>query len=164
MTQTIGQPVPEIPQAPVPQFEAPKPGRSQEMAMRLAGCLLTAGDPQSPNVTLEALITDVGGFRKNGQNTGAGQDPNSYSHEDAKTQLKPMLRDETTKVGHSVERRPVTSSDHSDLKGTTNREDALARTVSGDRARSGLGLRKRAARRLVRHATKGVGSSPYSKR
>lgn len=133
--------------------------------MRFAGRLLTAGDPSDPNVTLEALLTDVGGFEQNGENARLGQDPNAYRHSGAETHVVGLRGDETTNRNHSFERRPVTAADHDDLSGTTNRDAAIGRTINGHRAsgQAANTIRGRVARRLVKHATKGVGTQPYTK-
>lgn len=156
---------PSQPETNTPRFEAPQPTGRQLAAMNLVGRLLTAGDPKDPNITLDALVTELGGFELVEKSvTVLGGAAPSFTHKDAESHMVSKLTDETS-TGHGSARAPKTSNDFSDSSGTTSRDSAISRSISGQResGKKAGTVRGKTARRLAQYATKGVGHQPYTK-
>ncbi len=149
------------PQSPeIPRFEAPEPSRMQRLSMAAAGRLLGAGKNADPLVTTELLVTQVGGYQEVKPKVPGLESPAKYTHNDARPVPVAAAQDETTKKSYTM--AYSTASEFDDARGK-HLESAMASTVSRQRAtgkKAGT-LRGKAARRLVGHATKGVGLSAH---
>lgn len=136
-----------------PQFELPQPGRLRKVAMKAAGLLLKETSPEG---TLERLATDVGGY------DSTEVEGRKVFRADVDMVAAPTLQDETTKSRYELKYR--SGMDYGDATGLDLRS-AATRTVAGHRKGGKLAgsVKGRAARRLTRYATKGVGVDGFIK-
>lgn len=134
-----------------PRYESPKPTRSQRLAMKAAGVLLRR---KSPDATLKRLAEEVGGYK------ASEKDSDSYVHDGVKRVITMSKWDETAPSRPMQKYR--SGADFTDAQGA-ELSWAVDRTVSNERQTGKLAgtTRGRAAKALVKHATKRVGTRAH---
>lgn len=146
-----------------PRFEAPKPKRSQEIALGLAGRALGLGKNASAGTVFEAVATDVGGYQPVESMEDEGT--TRYRHPAAERTTWRGAPDETVDSATNSVSGYANTRELADHTGNTHLDSATVFTARGDRRtgeKAGT-IRGRVAAKLVGHAIKGVGVHSHLK-